>query len=118
MTTITSRTVTVRFDVDGYHRWPAAPPARSYLEARHRHRFGFTVTIPVDHDERQVEFHDLLDWCTSRFDDEEEFGDRSCETIAGLFAGRVVGEWKVPWCECSVSEDGYVTATLRVEAAQ
>lgn len=115
---VVSRTITVRFDIDGYHRWPEAAGNRDYLADRHRHRFGFAVTVPVTHSNRQIEFHDLLDFCQTRYPRPTEFGGRSCEDIAEELAGAVVSAFGVgDGVEVTVSEDGQVEATVRMAAS-
>jgi hypothetical protein len=113
-----TRTITVAWDFDGYHRWPAAEGVRSYLADRHRHRFHCTVTIPVTHDDRQVEFHDLLDYCRSLTPDGAgpvELNDASCERVAEHLATTVARRFEVSPVTAAVSEDGYVTGTVTVE---
>jgi len=112
MTYIYNRTITVKWFVDGFHRWPHATRHRAYLGDRHRHRFGFSVTVPVGHNERDIEFHDLLDYCTGLFMSPYEFGDRSCETIATEVCANVTNQFGVQHVTVSVDEDGYVTATV------
>jgi 6-pyruvoyl-tetrahydropterin synthase len=43
------------------HWWPGATGKRAYLGDEHMHDFRIRVTVGVEHDERQVEFHDLRD---------------------------------------------------------
>lgn len=112
---VTSRTITVRWTVDGYHRWPDAPHHRGYLASRHRHRFGFAVTIPVGHDDRAVEFHDLLDDLHGLDGHGHDFGALSCEAVALDVAGYVLEAGLADWVEVAVDEDGYVTGTIRAE---
>ena len=57
----------VRFEQVGFHCWPDAPSHRAYLRASHRHLFGIEVTTRVDHDERDIEFHDLRDEAAALF---------------------------------------------------
>jgi hypothetical protein len=52
----------VRFTSPGFHRWEGAPSRRAYLRDTHRHLFHFEVEIPVSHDDREIEFHDLMDY--------------------------------------------------------
>ena len=54
-------TIRVRFSEPGFHCWPQAPERRAYLRNPHRHLFYVTVACIVSHDEREIEFHDLLD---------------------------------------------------------
>ena len=50
------RSIWVKFEVIGFHCYPDAPEQVAYLRERHRHKFGFTVSMPVTHNEREVEF--------------------------------------------------------------
>lgn len=82
-------TLKVKFQVVGFHHYPEAQGNRRYLSERHRHLFHFQVEARVDGDNREVEFHDLLEeakrsLCNS-FDSKFshfEFGHSSCEMIA------------------------------------
>lgn len=112
---VTARIVEVSWTADGFHRWPEAPEHRGYLADRHRHRFGMSVRFPVDHNERAIEFHDALDHLAGMFPAVHDFGSASCETIAEALAARALSLWALPWAEATVSEDGYVSATIRVE---
>lgn len=114
---ITARSITVEFDIDGFHRWPQASGDRDYLADRHRHRFRFAVRIPVTHDDRDVEFHDLLDAVRAHVADDEpvEFSSQSCEAIAAELAEWVADTFGPDWVEVAVSEDGYVTGSVRWE---
>lgn len=73
--------IVVRFTAEGWHRWPAAPEQRAYLRESHRHMFYVDVTMEVRHHEREVEFHDLLDYARRQFGG-GDFGAMSCETMA------------------------------------
>lgn len=62
----------VTFKKAGFHKYPAAAtdPALadvSYLGERHRHLFGFKVQIEVFHDDRELEFHQVLNYCESLY---------------------------------------------------
>lgn len=116
MSKTTERHITVRWTVDGFHRWPDAPEPRDYLADRHRHRFTMSVRIPVLHNERDVEFHDLLDFCAGLFVSPHDFGGRSCETIAEQLAESVADEFRAGEVRATVGEDGYVIATVKVVA--
>ena len=116
---IVERTITVAWQVDGYHRWPDATPARDYLASRHRHRFDLGVQVPVTHDERDIEFHDLLDVARQVLEGYREagrqtydFGDLSCEAIASELALSICHRYDVS-VVAFCSEDGYVTAEVR-----
>lgn len=77
----------VRFTFPGFHRWEGALEHRSYLATRHRHLFGVEVKCFVNNDDREIEFHDLLDESKAFFNDPER-GNQSCEMMA-----RVLGEY-------------------------
>lgn len=76
-----STTIKVRHRSIGFHRWPGASGDRAYLADRHRHEWHLEVTCRVDHDERDVEFHDLKD-LVAELAPAGEQGDRSCEAMA------------------------------------
>lgn len=110
-----SRSITVRFAVPGFHSWPEAPPHRIYLAARHRHLFGISVTMPVRHDDREVEFHDLRDEAEELLQGIAEagsdFGRQSCEDIARRLA-EAIGDLHDRPVTVTVSEDGECEATV------
>lgn len=90
----------------GFHSWPSATPHREYLAASHRHQFVTTVWLTVEHNDREVEFHDLLDAIGRVMYDGRDFGARSCEAIASMVLEEVVRWWPGRDCEVEVSEDG------------
>jgi hypothetical protein len=71
----------IRYQVEGFHRWPQAPLERAYLQDRHRHVFHIEVKVQTFHDDREIEFHDLLAWAKATFPG-GELGVMSCEVIA------------------------------------
>ena len=111
-------TITVRFTQSGYHRWDQAPRSRAYLRQRHRHLFHVSVTTPVRHLNRELEFHDLIDaatqelrmFCDSRRGETYNFGNRSCEDIASGLATRLRDVYDRSFT-VSVFEDGECGAT-------
>lgn len=107
--------IMVRFSRPGFHRWPDAPPGRAYLGQRHRHLFKCQVTLPVLHDDREVEFHDLLDVAAAAFvDAEAHHGEaRSCEMIAGFMANALAVRYK-RGATVEVWEDGECGARVAV----
>ena len=42
--------IIVKFDLEGYHRWPNAPEEYKMLRSKHNHNFRFEAEIPVDED--------------------------------------------------------------------
>jgi hypothetical protein len=105
--------LSVTVKLPGFHQWPDAFGVRSYLGARHRHTFHITVTMPtpVD-DQRQVEFHDLMDDVRDLWGDGER-GGSSCETMAYDLASELARRHERP-ITVTVSEDGEAAATVKV----
>lgn len=109
---LTNTTVWTRLALPGFHRWPAASGARAYLADRHRHLFHLEVEVPVDHDERQVEFHDLQDLVRDWWGPgARECGDASCETLAKQLLDHLHAHGIRP-CRVVVAEDGESGATV------
>jgi hypothetical protein len=116
MGAITSRIVWAKLTFEGWHSWPDAPEHRFYLRSSHRHLFHVTVEVPVTHDNRQIEFHDLLDKAKVAVADlPRSLGSMSCEQIAVHIGERVRETMVVPWVNVVVSEDGEVGASVTVE---
>ena len=112
----TSTEIWVKFQVAGLHWWPDAHEERRYLAEPHRHQFEIRLTAEVRHDNRDLEFHDLLNQAKcvvtrlypTTYGDLVNFKNRACEEIARdlLYA--------IPWVvEASVSEDGEFGAVIR-----
>lgn len=103
-------TIFVRFQVPGFHCWPEPTPERAYLGQRHRHLFHVEVRIKVAHDDREVEFHDLLDFAREALPG-GELGAQSCEMLARALGAKVAARYRRA-VEVSVSEDGEVGAVV------
>lgn len=102
----------VTFQRVGFHKYPDAltDPALtdvSYLGSRHRHLFKFKVTIEVLHNNREIEFHQFLNFCESIFDSKvvdidyksvEMLADDMQKVISSKYPGRII--------KIEVSEDG------------
>lgn len=111
-------TVWCTFTRVGFHSWPTASealPNRAYLGDRHRHLFHVTVEVPVLHDDRDVEFHELRDTTDAWWPEDGELGSLSCEMIAHQIGAHVLEGWRLPWVIVAVSEDGECGATVRTE---
>jgi len=117
----------VRFTVPGFHRWPGAPDGRGYLRNRHRHLFHCEVRVRVEHDDRDIEFHDLLDVARAGLlataDAPPEwapgvavsfFGTASCETLARRLLDVVNAKWPGRAYHAEVWEDGEAGAVVTV----
>lgn len=108
-------TVWTRIVLPGFHRWPGAGGQRQYLADRHRHLFVIEVEVPVVHDDRDVEFHDLQDLIRQWWGpDAREWGAASCEHIAKELLAHLQGAHGINPSRVTVSEDGESGATLRV----
>ena len=105
--------------VVGFHSWPNAPEEYAYLRASHRHEFHVRVEVPVQHNERDVEFialkcqtYHLLSslGSASRYGG-RDFGARSCETLAEQLRVLLQGHG-IEASRIEVSEDGENGAVL------
>jgi hypothetical protein len=106
---MTVSTIFVRFTQPGFHHWPEPTKQRAYLGERHRHLFHVEVRLQVQHDDREVEFHDLLDLARGLFPG-GELGGQSCETMARSL-GKQIARHYGRAVEVNVSEDGEVGAS-------
>lgn len=104
----------VRFMAEGFHNWPAAPESRAYLRARHRHVFRVEVRIEVLHEDREIEYHDLLDFCRAIWPG-RELGAASCEMIGRVLGEKILYKWPGRELRIEVWEDGEVGAEVRFE---
>lgn len=103
--------IIVRFTVEGFHQWKNAPFNRDYLRNKHRHLFYIEVKVSVLHDDREIEFHDLLDFCKVTFG-EGDFGGHSCETLAKALINDLIAKYPGREIAVSVFEDGEVGAEV------
>ncbi len=94
----------IKFSTVGMHKWAAAPDHREYLRFPHRHNFFVEVTIQVWHNEREIEFHDLLQFCKDNFP-QGEYKGASCETLAEQLLEKLVTEYPERLVQVSVLED-------------
>jgi len=72
--------IVVKHRAPALHYWADAPVHRDYLRVPHRHLFTYVVRLEVHHGDREVEFHDVLQWLAARVC--VDWGGRSCENIA------------------------------------
>ena len=99
----------VKFTVPGFHCWPDAPDHRAYLRNEHRHLFHVKVTTSVKHDDREIEFHDLLDAAKELFDTGD--GTWSCERMASRLSAELAQQFGRSF-RVDVSEDGECGAAV------
>lgn len=100
--------VTHRFA--GFHQWEQAPERRAYLRDLHRHLFHVRAAVDVNHEGREIEFHDLLAFLEAECRSLTVLG--SCETVATLLAERLADEYPGRRVSVEVSEDGENGATV------
>jgi len=118
--------IKVSFPVIGFHHWEGATGKREYLKHSHRHRFIFTVVIEVFENDREIEFHDFLEFCKNEVlsirsmenpsGEPVNFGGKSCEQIAKDLAERI--EQNYGNCRdlmVEVSEDGETSAIYSIQ---
>jgi hypothetical protein len=118
---VTTAWVTHRFV--GFHSWPDAPGHRDYLAQPHRHLFHVRASLSVTHDDRDVEFHDLLAVVvracvtlgTAR-GGARYLGAMSCEHVARRIVEALAVAWPGRLIEVDVSEDGEAGATVTLPA--
>lgn len=112
MSTLQSEIV-VRFTAEGWHCWPQAPDRRAYLRQSHRHLFHVEARLQVLHNDREVEFHDLLDFCRENFPS-GDLGSRSCEMLASGLLDKIKDRHAGRSVSVGVFEDGEVGAVVSI----
>lgn len=110
--------IRVRYETEGFHRWKQAPDNRSYLRDLHRHLFKIEVEMSVAHNDREVEFHDLLDYCKSL---SHEFSkpdnqNMSCEHHATAILNSLDAKYSGRRISVTVYEDGECGAIVMNDA--
>lgn len=110
---MSNATIFVKFTEIGFHSWPGAPKHREYLCHPHRHLFHVKVTTEVEHDDRQIEFHDLMDAARKWFTTYLQQMTWSCEQYARALATDLAGQYKQAFTVI-VEEDGECGAIVDV----
>ena len=110
------RWIYVNFQKVGFHRYPAAGTDPqlcsageydvSYLAARHRHLFKFNVQIEIFHNDRELEFHQVLTYCESLFENTIEIDSKSVEMLADDLYLQLANRYPGRNMKIGVSEDG------------
>lgn len=109
-------TIFVQTQFIAYHRWKDAPDNVEFLRNYHRHVFKVLATMPVTHEDRQLEFFTvqrLLDEVIEENFEERQF-DGSCEWIANILGSYMLSELDLPYINVMVSEDGENGATVEL----
>jgi len=117
------RTIFVRFQKEGIHKYPAAAtdPALatgdeydvSFLATPHRHIFHFEVTIEVFHNDRDIEFIQFKRWLENRYSQGILALDyKSCEMISDDLYEVIATRYPNRSITITVSEDNENGATI------
>lgn len=102
------RMIAVTFQKPGVHQYTAAPDDVQYLRAPHRHLFKFKVSIQVWHDDREIEFHQFLNWVEGLYSGEQSLSlnNSSCEMISDSLAATIQSRYPDRLLQIEVWEDG------------
>lgn len=110
-----STRVIVKGDFVAFHRWLNAPESSAYLRNYHRHTFTYTVCVPVNGPDREIEFYELAanlrKYVRETFED--QYMDESCEAMAFLIAHYTLGAYPaVSNAAVIVGEEYYAAAEV------
>jgi len=107
--------ISVQTQFVGLHNWSKCPIEEvRFLQYPHRHIFYVTATLPVAHDDRQLEFfmvkEQLDEIIHAKFfmgnNGMYELGSKSCEMIADIIVDELHRlDPKLLWIRVTVSED-------------
>lgn len=112
------RWIWVTFSKVGFHLYPAAindPNLAdvSYLGQRHRHKFGFKVQIEIFHNDRELEFHQFLNFCESTFEHNTiDINHKSVEMLADDLYTQIAVNYPGRDVIINVDEDGENGCTI------
>jgi hypothetical protein len=123
------RTIFVRFQKEGIHKYPAAAtdPALatgdeydvSFLATPHRHIFHFEVTIEVFHNNRDIEFIQFKRWLENQYSQGILALDyKSCEMISDDLYEVIATRYPNRNIVITVSEDNENGATIHYKTHQ
>tara|TARA_R110002020_G_scaffold122026_5_gene277247 strand:- start:3970 stop:4314 length:345 start_codon:yes stop_codon:yes gene_type:complete len=107
----------VKLSAPGFHHWENATTERDYLGATHRHLFLIEVCMPVTNQDREVEFHDLMDEVKALFPHNKNHGGMSCEMMASDIGEKLASKYNRR-ITVEVSEDGEAGARVIIEGAR
>lgn len=101
----------VTFQKAGLHYYPAAAADKSledvsYLGNMHRHLFKFKVQIEIFHDDRELEFHQFLNYCESLYENNLNINHKSVEMLADDLYNKISVEYPNRDMKIEISEDG------------
>lgn len=105
------RKIWVTFQKAGFHRYPAASEDPrladvNYLANKHRHLFKFWVEIEIFHNDRELEFHQVLNYCESLYEGPLDIDFKSVEMLADDLYVKLAEKFPGRFIAIQVSEDG------------
>ncbi len=105
------RSIWVTFQKVGFHYYPQAKTDESlsdvnYLGDRHRHLFKFKVSIEIFHNDRELEFHQFLNFCESLLENKIDIDSKSVEMLSDDLFNLIANKYPRRDITISVSEDG------------
>ena len=98
--------ICVTFQKPGFHRYPDAPEDVAYLKNVHRHLFKFQVCIEVEKRDRELEFHQFLNWLDSLYQDSLALDYKSCEMLSDDLAAHINTRYPTRQFDIEIWEDG------------
>lgn len=102
----------VTFQKVGFHKYTAAATEPSlqdvsYLGFKHRHLFKFRVQIEVFHNDRELEFHQVLNFCESLFGTQAiDIDFKSVEMLSDELYENLSKRYPNRQMKIEISEDG------------
>lgn len=114
---LATRWIYVTFQKAGFHKYPQAATETSladvaYLGQKHRHLFKFKVDIEVVHNDRDLEFHQVLNYCESLFEGKLDIDFKSVEMLSDDLYVQLAEKYPGRAMKISVSEDGECGCTI------
>jgi hypothetical protein len=124
-----TRTIFVRFQKEGIHKYPAAATDPnlatgdeydvSFLATPHRHTFHFEVAIEVFHNDRDIEFIQFKRWLENQYSQGILALDyKSCEMISDDLYEVIATRYPNRKIVITVSEDNENGATIHYNTYQ
>jgi hypothetical protein len=102
-------TVIIQFEIEGFHNYPNAPQAVTFLSFNHRHTFKIKAGYSVNDLNREREIFicrdEIKDYLIESFGSPCQFENMSCEMIANEIL-EFGAEDGMVWCEVWEEETG------------
>ena len=106
------RFIWITFQKVGFHKYPAAESDPlladvQYLGNKHRHLFKFRIAIEIFHNDREIEFHQFLNFCESLFSESRiDIDFKSVEMLSDELYVKIAEKYSSRDIKIEVSEDG------------